>query len=120
MKYFINLKIDTLAIQSLSDVSDVKIGCVQIEFELESELTQEIKDSDEFKLAVVRALRDKYLLDTIWINERHLSQLPIDRNLSDADYLAWQMYWQELRDLPEQTMTIFLIDLVTMLPTQPS
>lgn len=125
MKYFINLKIEDLSIQSLSYRSEVKEGSVQVEFDLESTdgigtvLTQSIKDSLEFKLVVVRALRNKLLTKTIWISERHLSQLTEDRNLSAEDYTKWQTYWQELRDLPELELPDTLVELLTILPTKP-
>jgi len=125
MKYFVNLKADTLGVQSISDAFDVKEGCVQIEVELEHGvnnapvINQTVKNSSEFKTEVLRALRDKLLLETIWISERHLSQLNVDKSLAVHEYLLWQNYWQELRDLPEAVLPETLNKLLTILPTQP-
>lgn len=123
--FYINLKTADLSVQSLSDVSDTKPECVEIAFDLEvvndsPVLTDDIKNSLSFKEAVARALRDSILLTTIWISERHLSQ-PVDvKTLTDVEYLDWQIFWQDLRDLPTVVMPALLTDLLTILPAQPA
>lgn len=121
--FYLNLVTDTLEVQSVSDAPRTIKGTVAIQFDFVLEnspiLNDNIKDSLEFKLAVVRALRDKYLLDTIWINERHLSQLVEDRSLTESTYQEWQNYWQLLRDLPAEELPNTLAELLDILPTQP-
>jgi hypothetical protein len=63
--------------------------------ELESKLI-----SEEFLSKYLRSIRDRKIYDTIWINERHLSQPENLRTLTLNEYEMWQIYWQSLRDLP--------------------
>jgi len=77
--------------------------------------------SQEFLLKFLRAKRDKLLKDTIWIAERHNSQPDYAKTLTAEQYVAWQVYWQALRDLPN-TANLEGIDRTTidsLFPMQP-
>ncbi len=139
--YFMNLKKDNFDTQAISDVSGIRDDCFEVSFELEETTTayvmngeelsnaqpnfsQEVKDSTEFRVEILRARRDQLLAETMWINERHLSQAEGVKSLSDTAYANWQDYWQSLRDLPGDTATIDaatdLANLATLLPVQPA
>jgi len=80
-------------------------------------LTNLIKECESFKISVLRALRDYYLITTLWLHKRHLSQPDGAKNLTDSEYMMWQNYWQGLRDLPTAPLPLTLIESLDVLPT---
>lgn len=71
-----------------------------------------------FLLTALRHKRDTKIAETIWIAERHMTQ--IVKTLSDEQYIVWQSYWQSLRDVTALDLTgKTLSDLESMLPTVP-
>lgn len=51
----------------------------------------------------IRKIRDKLFDQTIWMMQRHQSQLELgtEPTLTDEKYEEWLIYWQALRDLPQ-------------------
>ena len=51
----------------------------------------------------IKAKRDALLNGTIWMAERHVTQVGgnLPTNLTNEKYIEWCTYWQALRDIPE-------------------
>lgn len=64
-------------------------------------------DLDVF-LQKVREKRDQILNETIWMYERHKSQidLGVDTDITVEDLPTWLQYWQDLRDIPNTIAAI--------------
>jgi len=56
----------------------------------------------------MRAYRDHALIQSEWVVQRHRDQkeLGVATSISDAEYMAWLTYRQELRDFPSTVADI--------------
>jgi hypothetical protein len=78
----------------------------------------ELLKDNNFKVAILRYLRDIELSKTMWIAERHLTQTV--KSLSDSKFLEWQNYWQALRDITKSDIAkIDFTELHKTLPVSP-
>lgn len=137
MTYYINVLKSNLGIQSISMAPDLEKDCIEVVFRFDESIiigmdlmrhpeeASELRNNIDFRIEVLRAYRDQMLKETMWIHERHISQLTEDKSLSEAEYHKWQHYWQILRELPQTYWRLTnasdeLSDLIRLLPVQPS
>lgn len=72
------------------------------------ELAQIDADRIEAAWVLMRAKRHEALIRSDWVIQRHKDQkeLGVPTSLSDAEYMAWLTYRQELRDFPDTVTNI--------------
>ena len=82
------------------------------EYNYDKDLNQWIIDDskeNEKKFQKLRSVRDNLIQKTIWIQQRHIGELQgietrlakKSTTLKNDKYNEWLLYWQQLRDLPE-------------------
>jgi len=73
-----------------------------------AELAKYEADKMQDRWTAMRAYRDHALIQSEWVVQRHRDQkeLGVATSISDAEYMAWLTYRQELRDFPSTVADI--------------